>query len=135
MVREPLCSKMMIEPLVLTKKILVVFIYFFVKYLQAKNIFLVLACRNIIFKKGHLFFLIVMYRFGNGAPICIVCIGWESQCLLYARFFTECFSRGLRGRLGGEGGCFSMLSKYVVMWPFLIIEICRHATGEEPAWM
>lgn len=104
MVPEPMCSKIMIKPLVSPKK----------KYpssihLLFCKIFLVEEhISNIGLQKHYFqertFFFIVMYRFGNGAPICIVCIGWESQWLLYAGFFTECFSRGLGARLGGEGG-------------------------------
>ena len=78
----------------------------------------------------------VMYRFGNGVPICKVCIGWESQCLPYDRFFTKILFQGaLQVDWEEKGGCFSMLSKYVVTWPFLIIEICRQRIGKELARM
>ena len=79
------------------------------------------------------FFRIVMYRFGNGAPICIVCIGWESQCL--PDFLRNVFQGAWELDWEEKGGCFSILSKYVVMCPFLTIEICRQRIGEEPARM
>ena len=95
MVPEPLCSKIMIE------HILLIFCLFCKILLVEEHIPCICMQRHYFQERASVFFkrFFVMYRFGNGAPICIVCIGWKSQCLPYAGFFMERFSRGLRGRL------------------------------------
>ena len=132
MVPEPLCSKIMIQLNNYTSNIHQLFSKIFLVEEQISNIGMQ---KHYFQERTYFFFRIVMYRFGNGAPICKVCIGWESQCLPYAGVFMECFSEALEVDWEEKGGCFSMLSKYVVTWPFLIIEICRQRIGKELARM